>query len=111
MTSQAALNKEDMAAFQKLTAKTYKKQACWFLNAFWKDLDEKKCERVWTYVQKFVELDLKQKEKGSDLDEFAAHRFLEKFGETLTVKKLRKYLKALDVCVCYMCVLCVRVSL
>lgn len=33
---------------------------------------------------------------GCDLDEFNAHRFLEKFSQTKTVKELRRTLKALD---------------
>jgi len=63
-------------------------------------------------VQKFKELDYggkvievkgKQKEKtteykeGCDLDEFKAHRFLESYGETLTVVELRKRLEAIDI--------------
>lgn len=43
-----------------------------------------------------MELDTQNKAAGSDLDEFNAHRFLEKVQETKTVKELREQLKAID---------------
>jgi hypothetical protein len=41
-------------------------------------------------------LDQQNKAEGSDLDEFNAHRFLEKVQETRTVKELREQLKSID---------------
>ena len=50
-------------------------------------------EDCWKYVHTFAELDLERKEQGNGLDELNAHRFLERLGETLTVKELREKLR------------------
>ena len=42
----------------------------------------------------FAELDLDRKAEGSALDELQAHRFLEKFHETLTVQGMREKLRS-----------------
>jgi DNA repair exonuclease SbcCD ATPase subunit len=76
---------DDHEKFVNLCKTTYKEQSVWFLNAFWNDLGEKEAERMWEYVQKCSQIDLENKEEGSGLDEMMAHRFLEEFGETLTV--------------------------
>jgi hypothetical protein len=62
---------------------------------YWNEV-QKDAENIWKWVHMFVELDVQNKEKGSDLDEFNAHRFLEKVQETKTVKELREQLKAID---------------
>jgi len=80
--------------FAELTQKTYKQQAIWFLNGFWVEV-EKEAEQIWKYTRKFEELDPKKK-TGCDLDEFWSHKFLESWGETLTVIKLREMLKKID---------------
>ena len=57
------------------------------------------CVQLLTFLSvlvQFVELDIQKKAEGSDLDEFNAHRFLEKVQETKTVKELREQLKAID---------------
>jgi len=101
--------------FSALTAKTHSQQATWWLNGFWEAGAQKDAELIYTWVQKFKELEFggkvievkgKGKEKfdeykkeykeGSDLDEFNSHRFLESVGETLTVIELRKRLEGLD---------------
>ena len=41
-------------------------------------------------------MDQEKKKEGSDLDEFNAHRFLEKVGETKRVVELREQLKEID---------------
>lgn len=51
---------------------------------------------TFSFFVQFVELDIQKKAEGSDLDEFNAHRFLEKVQETKTVKELREQLKAID---------------
>jgi hypothetical protein len=73
--------------FLELTRMPYVDQAKWFLNGFWAEGIEKECETVWKYAQKCIELDEKKK-NGNELDEFWAHKFLESFGETLTVIKV-----------------------
>jgi hypothetical protein len=83
----------------------YKDQAVWFLNGFWKDGLEAESENIWNFTQKFVELDLKNKAAGNELDEFGAHRFLESFGETLTVVDMRAQLKKIDIDVNQKCAL------
>eukprot|EP01122_Echinamoeba_exundans_P013665 TRINITY_DN5_c0_g2_i1.p1 TRINITY_DN5_c0_g2~~TRINITY_DN5_c0_g2_i1.p1 ORF type:complete len:381 (+),score=174.43 TRINITY_DN5_c0_g2_i1:49-1191(+) len=81
--------------FREFTSKTYKEQGVAFLNAYWSEV-QKDAEEVWRWVHMFVELDVQKKAEGSDLDEFNAHRFLEKVQETKTVKELREQLKAID---------------
>ena len=84
----------DHEKFVNLCQKCYKEQAVWFLNAFWNDLKEAEAERIWAYVLKCSELDLENKEEGTGLDEMMAHRFLEEFKETLTVRELRAKLRS-----------------
>ena len=47
--------------FEKLTQKPYKKQAVWFLNAFWEEYfqDEAAREKIWEYCNLMVKLDLR----------------------------------------------------
>merc|ERR1719480_361223 len=73
----------------------YRKQAIFLLNAYWAEY-EKEAETVWQYVQTANELDQKKGESGHALDEFESHRFLEKFGQPLTVVAMRKELKSID---------------
>jgi len=84
--------------FKEFTALNYANQAQAVLNAFWQDVFKTEAERenVWQWVVLFVELDQKDKAEGRDLDEFNAHRFLEKVGETKRVVELREQLKAID---------------
>eukprot|EP01122_Echinamoeba_exundans_P013663 TRINITY_DN5_c0_g1_i3.p1 TRINITY_DN5_c0_g1~~TRINITY_DN5_c0_g1_i3.p1 ORF type:complete len:298 (+),score=93.82 TRINITY_DN5_c0_g1_i3:51-944(+) len=81
--------------FREFTSKPYHAQGVAFLNAYWGEV-QKDAENIWKWVHMFVELDIQNKDKGSDLDEFNAHRFLEKVQETKTVKELREQLKAID---------------
>eukprot|EP01101_Sappina_pedata_P011573 TRINITY_DN77_c2_g2_i3.p2 TRINITY_DN77_c2_g2~~TRINITY_DN77_c2_g2_i3.p2 ORF type:complete len:335 (-),score=186.86 TRINITY_DN77_c2_g2_i3:85-1089(-) len=76
-----------------LTQRTYKEQAVWFLNAFWDQFGASESERIWGYVNKCQQLDLQKHEEGNALDEVVAHKFLESFGETLTVLALREKLR------------------
>eukprot|EP00475_Leptophrys_vorax_P000655 TRINITY_DN1036_c0_g1_i4.p1 TRINITY_DN1036_c0_g1~~TRINITY_DN1036_c0_g1_i4.p1 ORF type:complete len:253 (+),score=68.79 TRINITY_DN1036_c0_g1_i4:71-760(+) len=75
--------------------KPYPKQAVFFLNAYWEEVHERS-EDVWTYTQGFAAID-KLKEEGCDLDEFEAHKFLEKFDVTMTAIVLRQKLRKIDV--------------
>eukprot|EP01084_Bolivina_argentea_P190839 327839_1 len=74
---------------------TYAFQAKFFLNAFWKE-HGKEAETIWEFTHQFIELDKKKSENGSNLDEFQAHRLLEKQGNVLTVIEMRKALKEID---------------
>jgi len=65
----------------------------WFLNAFW-DTVEGDAERLWKYVHTCADLDLQDHEEGCGLDEVNAHRFLEVYNETLTVRELRSKLRS-----------------
>jgi Ca2+-binding EF-hand superfamily protein len=91
----AAIPKDMKDKFARIVTKTHKEQAIWFLNGFW-EIHNSQAETVWTWVHKFEELDPKKTE-GCDLDEFNAHRFLEFFGETLTVKEMRERLRVIDI--------------
>merc|ERR1712137_274706 len=82
----------DQAKLDALSAKTYKEQAIWFLNGFWHKL-ENQAEPVWNYVQRMGELDAENHENGCQLDEMMAHRFLETFDETMTVRAMRETLR------------------
>jgi len=84
----------DHEKFVNLCNKTYKEQAVWSLNAFWNDFGEKEGECLWNYVHKCSELDLEKHEEGNALDEMMAHKFLEEFKETLTVRELRAKLRS-----------------
>merc|ERR1712137_1041152 len=64
-----------------------------FLNAFWSGKGKDSAERVWDYVHKFNELDLEFHEEGTSLDEVSAHRFLEAFGDAMTVIAMRTLLR------------------
>merc|ERR1719150_2531955 len=92
--------------FSELTKKTHTEQAIWWLNGFWAEGEEEQ-ENIWKYAHSFIEIEtgapvlygskkFKLEEK-CDLDEMQAHQFLEKLGETLTVKELRARLKKLDI--------------
>jgi len=84
--------KTDNDKLASLVLKTYKDQSTWFLNAFWNTHAEE-AERIWGYVKKCNELDLEKHDQGNGLDEVRAHKFLESFGETLTVMALRENLR------------------
>jgi hypothetical protein len=47
----------DKEKLDSLTALNHKEQAVWFLNAFWNSVGEANAEQVWTFKQKFDELD------------------------------------------------------
>jgi len=93
--------------FAELTAKNHKEQAIWWLNGFWEDGAQEEAEDIWELTHLAMEIEtgvkvLYGKRKveaayGCDLDELKAHVFLEKLGETLTVRALRKRLSELDI--------------
>jgi len=62
------------------------------LNAFWHKF-EADAERLWQFQLKCSELDLEHHEAGNSLDELNAHRFLENFKETMTVREMRTKLR------------------
>jgi len=92
--------------WKTLVAMTHTEQAIWFLNGFWNDVEKDK-ELIWEYAHTFIEIECgkpklygskKWEEKeGNDLDQFKSHQFLEKIGETLTVKALQDFLKKIDI--------------
>lgn len=89
------LSDELREQFKVVTAKTYKDQAIFFLNAYWDDHQEDG-EKLWGQVLLMSELDEKNGKEGSDLDELKAHIFLEKQGDTMTVLQLRTKLRKMD---------------
>jgi len=76
-----------------LCSKPHKDQAIWVLNAFWNSWAQREAERLWAFVLKFNELDSENHENGNSLDELNAHRFLEAFGEAMTVIAMRTQLR------------------
>jgi chromosome segregation ATPase len=91
----AGISAADVKKFQELTKKLYNDQAKWYLNGFWGEGAEAESETVWKCAQKFIELDPKKK-AGNELEEHLSHKFLESFGETLTVLALREQLRKID---------------
>jgi DNA repair exonuclease SbcCD ATPase subunit len=85
--------KNDNEKLANLCNKTYKEQAVWFLNAFWEPLGKTENQRIWDYVKKLNQIDLQKHEEGNGVDEVQAHKFLETFGETLTVMAMREKLR------------------
>jgi len=93
--------------FAEVTAKPHFEQAVWWLNGFWEDGAEAEAEKVWEITHLIVEVETGRKvlygkrrvevESKGDLDEMQAHVFLEKMGETLTVRALRKRLSDMDI--------------
>ena len=98
MSAIALMGVDTAEKFEKLTKKPYKKQAVWFLNAFWEEYfqDEAAREKIWEYCNLMVKLDPKG-ENGNELDEFKAHQFLEKTEGAKTVAQMRKELKEIDI--------------
>ena len=88
-------SKDDMTHFSDVGHRPYSKQAVFWLNAYWAE-HSSEAEKVWEYVRGFINLD-SRKEEGCDLDEFYSHKFLEKFGETMTALELRNKLKTIDI--------------
>jgi len=88
----AAKDDADRAKLAQISDMPYKAQAIWFLNGFW-DSHQKEAEKFWAYVEKAQTLDIERKESGSGLDELNAHRLLEIFDETLTVREMRTQLR------------------
>jgi len=84
-----------MDKFKIFTALTYVEQGKAFLNAYWDEISGDS-ESIWDYGNQFIELDIEKGKEGSDLDEFNAHRFLERLGETKTIKQMRDELRDID---------------
>jgi len=85
-----------MEKFKTFVSLNYIEQGKAFLNAYWDELSGE-AELIWDYANQFVALDIDKGKEGNDLDEFNAHRFLEKRGETKTVRQMRDELKEIDI--------------
>eukprot|EP01084_Bolivina_argentea_P035779 66279_1 len=90
-------SEEHMNEFARIGKEyNYKKQGIFFLNAYWAEY-ESEAETFWDYVQTSGEMDKKEGAEGHAMDEFESHRFLEKYGQPLTVVAMRKVLKKIDI--------------
>jgi len=87
----------DMEKLKELSSRKYSEQAVYFLNTTWDTHGEKDAEKIWTYAESFAELDEKNGKEGCELDELSSHKFLERNGETLTVRELREVLRKIDI--------------
>eukprot|EP01026_Neomeris_dumetosa_P021843 TRINITY_DN19015_c0_g1_i1.p2 TRINITY_DN19015_c0_g1~~TRINITY_DN19015_c0_g1_i1.p2 ORF type:complete len:169 (+),score=24.04 TRINITY_DN19015_c0_g1_i1:144-650(+) len=85
-----------METFAKFTNRNYARQAQAFLNAFWEEHRDE-AERIWDMARLLASLDKEKGADGMEVDEFTAHRFLEKLGETLTVVEFRKVMREVDI--------------
>jgi hypothetical protein len=88
-----AANAADREKLHHICSLSYKAQAVWFLNSFW-NKHESEAEKFWAYVEKAASLDTERRGEGSALDELNAHRLLEIFDETLTVREMRTQLRS-----------------
>ena len=88
-----ASNNADREKLNKICEMTYKAQAIWFLNSFW-DIHSGEAEKFWAYVSMANKIDIEKHEEGCALDELNAHRLLEIFDETLTVREMRTQLRS-----------------
>jgi hypothetical protein len=88
-----AANEADRNKLHQICDLSYKAQAVWFLNGFW-DTHQSEAEKFWAYVHKANAIDLEKHESGCALDELNAHRLLEMFDETLTVREMRTQLRS-----------------
>lgn len=97
----AALTGTFKEKFEQLSKKTFKQQAIWALNGFWFEgpsfgSNPDECERVWSFTNSMIELHAAG-DNGTELDEFKAHRFLEKNVGALTVARMRQVLREVDI--------------
>jgi DNA repair exonuclease SbcCD ATPase subunit len=88
-----ANDEADRERLHQICALSYKGQAVWWLNAFW-STHQGEAEKLWAYVEKANDIDLEHHDQGSGLDELNAHRLLEIFDETLTVREMRTQLRS-----------------
>ena len=90
----------DLDKLKCLCNKTYGAQAKWFLNAWWSNAplnigaNKSKVEQVWVFTKAMEELD-SSGSAGSSLEQFTAHRFLEKNASALTWTSFKKALDKL----------------
>jgi len=113
---QPKIEEKILKEFNIVTQEPYKKQAVFFLNAYWPEYQAKKDkkfedfpEQVWKFWQKFIEIDKNQWEEvhkkiwkqgwseGSSVDEFFSHKYLEVLGKTLTGIAFRNEFRKIDV--------------
>eukprot|EP01088_Endostelium_zonatum_P012529 TRINITY_DN26782_c0_g1_i1.p1 TRINITY_DN26782_c0_g1~~TRINITY_DN26782_c0_g1_i1.p1 ORF type:complete len:241 (+),score=67.98 TRINITY_DN26782_c0_g1_i1:31-753(+) len=85
--------------FRQYASKPYKEQAMAVLNAFYNELsgNPTALEDVWKFCHMFIDIDHEKKAEGTGIDEFQAHRLLEKLNETKRVVELREAIKEADV--------------
>jgi myosin heavy subunit len=88
-----ANDEADRERLHQICDLSYKGQAVWWLNAFW-STHQGEAEKLWAYVEKANDIDLEHHDQGSGLDELNAHRLLEIFDETLTVREMRTQLRS-----------------
>jgi len=96
---------EQEKALSDLSKKTYQDQAQWFLNVFWQNEDPntisladkpEEAENIWKWCKSCEDLD-QRGSTGNELDEFEAHKFLEKEMGALTMRDMREALREIDV--------------
>jgi len=70
---------------------TYVQQAGFFLNAYWAEINQE-AEALWEYCLQFAQLDVKNMDDGSYLNEAQTAKFLRANGEDRTAMGFRKLL-------------------
>lgn len=112
MAAAEELNESEKQQLTELIdGKTYSKQACFFMNAYWTEIKAKSdstgndiCEEIYQWVHLFEKIDEDVNEKknvpkgkqGKKLDSHGAARIWEAIGQTLTHMELRAKLKTVD---------------
>ncbi len=95
--SAPVLDKEIADKFRAVTVTNYKDQAIFYLNAFWTEGADAEAESVWQAAHGFAEVDHAKGKNGNELNEVAAHHYLQSIGRTLTAIELRKELRKIDI--------------
>jgi len=93
--SSSGVDRKLMEKWDAIISQSIDEQATDFLKAFVDEFRGDKFEEVLDIAQEFKRYAPK-KAGAADLEENAAHQFLEKRGETQTVATMRKYLKGID---------------
>eukprot|EP00020_Sapocribrum_chincoteaguense_P013430 CAMPEP_0170734838 /NCGR_PEP_ID=MMETSP0437-20130122/2795_1 /TAXON_ID=0 /ORGANISM="Sexangularia sp." /LENGTH=331 /DNA_ID=CAMNT_0011073161 /DNA_START=98 /DNA_END=1093 /DNA_ORIENTATION=+ len=96
------LSPRSNASLGDISAKNYKDQAIWFINA-WIGQDATmvdNCEEIWKIIKKFAELDLegptKKGVEGNELDSFLSARLLETLDSAMTALERKAAFAKID---------------
>eukprot|EP00461_Guttulinopsis_vulgaris_P003225 UN03226 len=91
---------EIMAKIKEVTAKNYRDQAIFYLNAFWNDSTKpasEEAEQVYQLITDFSKEDHIKGKNGNELNAVQAFNVLQRRGQTLTALELKAQLRKVDI--------------